>query len=151
MLSLWTLTVSLAAKQRSRQQDNTKFITIQDKRPSPKASLGRYLNSIHWSTLTELATREEKLLHFLDLLSNGINTMLPTKTIKINSNEPPWITTKFKRLIKKRQEALANDNIVTFNYYRNLVNRQRKTCRAKFYASKVKDLNESNLRDYTPL
>jgi hypothetical protein len=95
LLSLWTLTVSLAAKQRSRQQDNTKFITIQDKRPSPKASLGRYLNSIHWSTLTELATREEKLLHFLDLLSNGINTMLPTKTIKINSNEPPWITTKF--------------------------------------------------------
>jgi hypothetical protein len=77
--------------------------------------------------------------------------MLPTKTIKINSNEPPWITTKFKRLIKKRQEALANDNIVTFNYYRNLVNRQRKTCRAKFYASKVKDLNESNPRDYTPL
>ena len=43
---------------------------------------------------------------------------------------------------------MANNNKVTFNYYRNLINRYRKSCRAKYYENKVKDLNECNPRNW---
>ena len=45
-----------------------------------------------------------------------------------------------KRLIRRRQKALANDNLVEYNQLRNKVNRDRKACRAKYYDAKVKDL-----------
>ena len=41
---------------------------------------------------------------------------------------------------------MAGTNKVTFNYYRNLTNWYRKSCRTKYYANKVKDLGESNPR-----
>ena len=91
---------------------------------------------------------DEMLSHFIGLVSNGVNSIIPKKYVKVRANEPPWITSKFKSLLKKRQDALANNNKVTFNYYRNLINRYRKSCRAKYYENKVKDLNESNPRNW---
>ena len=48
-----------------------------------------------------------------------------------------------KRLIRRRQKALANNNLVEYNQLQNKVNRDRKACRAKYYDAKVKDLKAS--------
>lgn len=45
-----------------------------------------------------------------------------------------------KRLIRRRQKALTNNNLAEYNQLRNKVNRDRKACRAKYYDAKVKDL-----------
>ena len=45
-----------------------------------------------------------------------------------------------KRLIRRRQKALANNNLAEYKQLRNKVNRDRKACRAKYYDAKVKAL-----------
>ena len=70
-------------------------------RPSRKRELGRYLTSCKWSTLDHLKTCEEKLELFTDLISLGINIIMPNKGIVLHVNDPLWITANFKNLIKK--------------------------------------------------
>ena len=59
------------------------------------------------------------------------------------SNEPPWITPKLKHLIRRRQMSLEQGDLISFRRLRNQVNRERKSCRSKFYEAKVKELKES--------
>ena len=47
---------------------------------------------------------------------------------------------KLKRSIKKRQRALQSGNSSEFKYYRNVVNVERKKCKAAYYDDKIKSL-----------
>ena len=64
------------------------------------------------------------------------------RAIKVYSNDAPWITTDLKRLITLRQRALSSGKSDLFKFYRNKVNKTRKLCRAKFFASRVNHLKE---------
>ena len=57
-------------------------------------------------------------------------------------NEPPWINDQLKSLIRERQVALTQGDLVNFRRLRNRVNRLRKSCRTKYYASKVEHLRD---------
>ena len=57
-----------------------------------------------------------------------------------------WMTTELKAFIIKRQSAfhkLGPDSI-QFKFYRNIINRERKLCKAKFYESKISTLKDNN-------
>ena len=68
--------------------------------------------------------------------------ILPLRSVKTWSNEPPWMTPESSSLIKKRQIALKQGNTLQFKYLRNRVNRKRKSCRAKYYAKSVQHLKQ---------
>ena len=68
---------------------------------------------------------------------------MPERTIKLHSNDAPWVTEDFKRLISLRQRAFSSGRLILFKFYRNKVNRMRKLCRAKFFASTVNQLKLS--------
>ncbi|XP_022787043.1 uncharacterized protein LOC111327189 [Stylophora pistillata] len=57
-----------------------------------------------------------------------------------NLNDPPWVTERFKNLIKFRQHAFHNGDMDQYRRYRNDVNRTRKSLRSIYYASKVNNL-----------
>ena len=63
---------------------------------------------------------------------------MPEKAVIFYSNNPPWITKDFKRLIKQRQRA----------FYGNKVNTYRKSCRAKFYTSQVEHLKQLKPKEW---
>ena len=90
-----------------------------------------------------------KLTHFppVDLictnLSTSIDFLLPLVSKTVLVNEPPWVNDQFKSLVRKRQVALAQGDLVNF---RNHVNPLRKSCRAKYYASKVEHLRNYDSR-----
>ena len=56
---------------------------------------------------------------------------------------PPWVTLDFKKLIKAHQQAYSNGEIETYRHYRNLVNRERKIIRNRFFTSKVQHLKDT--------
>ena len=58
------------------------------------------------------------------------------------------ITSSLKNPIKLRQNALKSGNAVEFNQLRNLVNRERKDYRAKYYEEKVKHLKDCKPSDW---
>ena len=73
---------------------------------------------------------------------------MPMKSETVVSNEPPWITSSLRNLIKLRQNALKCGNSVEFKRLRNLINRGRKQCRAKYYEAKVKHLKDCKPADW---
>ena len=142
-------TVIMKPKIRVPNQHTRKSIIIRDVRESNKASLGRYFAGIDWSCVTDQITCEDQLQVFTDIVVNGLSNIMPERTIKIYPEDAPWLSVKLKKLILMRQHAFhANKCGLAYKFYRNAVNRERKLCRAKYYASKVKNLKGPNPRQW---
>ena len=137
--------VLLHPKVRSRQEGpSRKVITKRDTRISRKLELGRYLNSINWSIFDSLENCEDKLELMTNLIINGLNHIMPIERVKVHVNDCPWITLNFKELIRHRQNAFISGDTVRFRKFRNLINRERKILRKKFFTSKVSQLKQVN-------
>ena len=81
---------------------------------------------------------DQNLNNFTDVIKYGLNALMPLKTVKVHQNDQPWMNSNLKRLIKKRQKALAQNNRALYKQLRNKVNRSRKNCRKLYYEAKVK-------------
>ena len=75
-----------------------------------------------------------------------MDILLPIKSKKVIVNEPQWRNDQLKCLIRERQVALTQGDLVNFRRLRNRVNRLRKSCRTKHYASKVEHLSDCDSR-----
>ena len=128
---------------------NKKIIRMKrDHRPSRRAEFGRYLCSIDWSSINCDQNSCEKMWNFFyDVIFAGLDLLMPIKEIKISTTDAPWMNDRLKLLIKKRQQAFVTygSKSIIFKQYRNLVNRERKSCRAKYYK-----LNIDRLKEYNP-
>ena len=71
---------------------------------------------------------------------------MPIEWIKVHVNDSPWITPKFKELIRHRQNAFTSGDSVRFRMFRNLVNRGRKILREMFFISKVSHFKQAKPR-----
>ena len=78
----------------------------------------------------------------------GLNTICPTKKVKIHRNDTPWMTVNIKSLIAHRQKAFKNNNGTLFKFYRNKVNKERKQCKAKYYQAKVNHLSQTDSKKW---
>ena len=64
---------------------------------------------------------------------------MPVKKITKDTADAPWMTQNLKSLILKRQRAFANykGNSSIFKFFRNVVNRDRKVYKSRYYESRV--------------
>ncbi|PFX15372.1 hypothetical protein AWC38_SpisGene20401 [Stylophora pistillata] len=69
---------------------------------------------------------------------NNVNSKMKPKIVY--RTEPPWLNLTLKILIQNRQVALGRGDRAEFNHLRNLINRERKRCCAKYYECKVQHL-----------
>ena len=59
------------------------------------------------------------------------------------------MSVRLKKLIRMRQQAFdSNRHGLAYKFYRNAVNKERKLCQGKYYASKVQDLKGVNPRSW---
>ena len=124
-----------------------KIIKSRDKRPSKVNSVGRFLMGIPWSSLlTSDKSCEGKLSQLTEVISYGLDTIMPVRSIKIHETDRPWVSTQLKQLITRRQKAFASGNQPLFKILKNKVNRERKHCRKVYYENKVKDLQDCKPR-----
>jgi hypothetical protein len=109
-------------------------IKVRDKRPSNVASLGRFLLNIPLeNTLSSVQSSDDKLTASFTEIINYVNIIMPKRSIKVNPNDRPWMTSHLKRLILQRQKttfALGNKSM--FKLLRNKVNRERKNVVVKY-------------------
>ena len=100
-----------------------------------------YLEKVNIADLVKNKdTCDEKVQLMEEAIISGMDAIMPLKEKSISVNEAPWMNNSLKRLIRRRQKALANNNLAEYKQLRNKVNRDRKACRAKYYDAKVKDL-----------
>ena len=140
--------VVVATPLHGKRINNTKkTITERDLRASSKASMGRFLNGIHWSILfSPLEGCKEMWNVFSKAARTGLDILMPEKQFRICTADAPWMTQRVKALILKRQKAFTmhGPESSQFKYLRNLVNRERKACRVRYYESKVQQLKGKN-------
>ena len=59
------------------------YLMRRDTRASKKYELGRYLSSMHWPFLEDVESCEVKLQLLVDLITVGVDTIMPLKRIKL--------------------------------------------------------------------
>ncbi len=137
--------VSIEVKPKSRAQipKSRKTIKSRDLRPSSRLAIGTYLQQVDvTSLLATVNTCSEKMTLFESIVNVGLDLVLPLRSKTIHRNEPPWISSSLKNLIRRRQIAHSQGNLSEFRMLRNRVNRERKICRAKYFDAKVSPLKE---------
>ena len=77
-----------------------------------------------------------------------IDTCFPLKTVTRYSSDKPWVTDRFRHLIRQRQRARMSGDLVEARILRNLVNRAAPQLRQQFYQSKIASLEESSTREW---
>lgn len=140
-------TICIQPKQREMKSTHHHLVYKRDTRPSRRLELGRYLSQINWNVIDSNTTCEEKNQEFESQILLGLDNM-PEKQVKVRSDDPPWVSEHFKSLIKKRQRAFSRGDVMSFKYFRNKVNRERKILRASFYTHKVSNLKKSKPKDW---
>jgi hypothetical protein len=85
---------------------------------------------------------KEKTSLFQTIINNGLDSIIPLRNKTVRLNEPPWMNTTLKGLIRKRQKVLNQKSTTEFKRLRNQINRQRKKCRAKYYENSVHHLKQ---------
>ena len=120
-------------------------IKTRDISQTKRLAMRSYLQAVDVQSLIDnQISTEEKNAMLERIVSTGMNTLLPMKSKTIITNEPPWLNRNLKKMILARQEALSRGDMTTFRSLRNRVNRERKSCRSKYYDSRVKQLKESD-------
>ena len=130
-------------KRPSRGGPSRKLISRRDTRASRKAELGRFFSAVDWSILDSAPNIDDRSRQLCDIITAGLDAIMPAVKSKVHLNDPPWITPEFKTLIAKRQQAFMSGDLASFRHLRNTVNRERKALRERFFASKVKHLKNT--------
>jgi hypothetical protein len=138
------VTIEIRPTERSQVQGtSTASVKVRDLRPSSRFTVRKYLEMVDIPTLLNTAhSCKEKTSLFQTIINNGLDSIIPLRNKTVKLNEPPWMNTTLKSLIRNRQKALNQKNTTEFKRLRNQINRQRKKCRAKYYENSVHHLKQ---------
>ena len=140
------MSIEVKAKNRSQLPAVSKVkVKTRDLRPSARLAIRRYLELVDIpSLINQMPSCEEKVSLLQSIVKIGLDFICPFRHKTVHSNNPPWLIAKLSNRIKNRQTALRVGNMMAFKRLRNEVNRERKSCRSKFYLASVHHLRQCN-------
>ena len=110
------LSIEVQPKVRIKSNNSTTTLQSRDMRPSKHLAMRTYLKSVDLDTILNSADNcEGKTLLLEQIIKTGLDHVMPMRTCKVHSSEPPWITSSLKNLLQKRRSALSrgDDQIYT--------------------------------------
>ncbi len=113
-----------------------------------KNLMAHALTNFDWSVLETINDIDLKTSYFSNCITTLLNVFFPVQTVQRGQNDKPWITDKFRRLIRCRQHAWLNGDRSQYNKLRNRVNRLSKQLRLQFYHRRIQGLRTSNPHEW---
>ena len=121
--------IELQPFSRSKLKSTKRSIITRDQRKSYRVALSSYLEKVNIANLVKNKdTCHEKVQVMEEAIISGMDAIMPLKEKSISANKAPWMKNSLKRLIRRQQKALANNNLAEYNQLRNKVNRDQKAC-----------------------
>ena len=116
-------------------------------RESNIGEFGRWITGHNWNALYKLDNCEEKYDLFLTLVSNAIEKHFPLKRCRLSNTDKPWVTSRLKALISKRQTAFHKYGKLSIQYksFRIKVKSEISKSKSIYYHNRVKRLKDSNI------
>ena len=106
------------------------------------------LQRVKWEVLYRLPTCEDQLQYFTTTIHELIEKHFPQKTVTRHTSDKPWVTDRFRDLIRRRQQAWMSGQRVLYRFYRNKVNRLSKTLTKNYYDDCIAGLHTSKPRNW---
>ena len=128
------MSIEVQPKVGIKSNSSTTTVQSRDMRPSKRLAMRTYLESVDLdSILNSVDSCEGKTSLLEQIIKTGLDHVMPMRTRKVHSTEPPWMTSSLKNLLQKRQSALSRGDDQMFRELKNRVNNKRKMCRANYY------------------
>ena len=120
--------IELQPRERALVKQPTITIKARDLRPSKRQAMGTYLEAGDVCTKgsCSLETCAEKVSLLEQIITTGLDHILPIQSRRLHSTETPYITSTLKELIQARQRALSRGDNQQFREIRNRVNREKR-------------------------
>lgn len=121
-------------------------IKIRDMRDSAWRALGRWITQNDWTSILSAITCEDKFTLFMADVNQAIDTFLPQRVVKKHTTDRPWITSKVKLWIRKRQIAFTQQgkHSITYRLWRNKVQCGIREAKYNYYQNKVVEVEKTN-------
>ena len=84
-------------------------------------AFGRWLTSHDWNLVSSEGSVEELVSDFTARITQAMDTFFPIQTVKLHSNDKPWMSVSIKQLIIARQQAFSCGNIDLWRHYKGKV------------------------------
>ena len=95
---------------------------------------GRWIQNQTWDNVINAQGTQDKADAFYGYLDDSIESFFPMKTVKIHSNNKPWVNSKITKLIKLRQKAFTPQRTAEWRQLRNNVQREISKAKTNYYA-----------------
>ena len=118
---------------------------------SQLAAFGRWLTSLDWNSVSSEGSVEELVSDFTARITQAMDTFFPIQTVKLHSNDKPWMSVSIKQLIIARQQAFSCGNIDLWRHYKGKVKYAIQLKKKNFYSDKVRHLKKSDCRSWWKL
>ena len=83
-----------------------------------------------------------------EIVNYGLDISMPERSVRVQETDRPWMNSRLKAFINRRQKVLVTNNVPLFKILQNEVNRERKRCRKIYCENKVKGLRDTKPRDW---
>ena len=103
---------------------------------------------VRWEYMNAMDSCEQQFQFFQETMTELIDTCFPLKTVTRHSSDKPWVTDRFRHLIRQRRRARMSGDLAEARRLKNLVNRAAPQSRQQFYQSKIDSMEESSTRDW---
>lgn len=97
------------------------------------------LKNTKWDDVYNCTSVDGKISNFYDKVLACLDIIIPVTSCRINTNDKPWMTSRIKSLIAKRQRAWKLGNIPLRNYFRNKVAREIKFATKRYYQQNLEE------------
>ncbi|XP_072048885.1 uncharacterized protein [Amphiura filiformis] len=132
------------------RQDKTKSVTkkVRPMKDSQIREFGSWVQSQTWDNVTNARGTQDKADALYGYLDNAVESLFPMKTIKIHSNNKPWVNSKITKLIELRQRAFTPQRTTEWRRLRNRVQREIFKAKTNYYANRVRHLQKTDPRKW---
>ena len=109
---------------------------------------GRWTQNQTWDNVINAQGTQDKAHALYGYLDDSIESFFPMKTVKIHSDNKPWVNSKITKLIKLRQKAFAPQRTAEWRQLSNNVQREISKAKTNNYANRVRNLQKTDPRKW---
>ena len=113
---------------------------------SQLAALGKWISNENWDTVISEKATNMKLDVFTNMVFTMLDVVAPTKSVKISCDDPAWMNSRIKALIRKRNRAYVKNP--SSSKYKSLKKKCEKLCKSA--KKEFADNFVRNLKDKDP-
>jgi len=113
-----------------------------------RAMLYQAINNLNWTPLLNLTSCEDVVNCFYNTVLPLLDHFMPWVERAQYTTEKPWVSNHFRQLIKWRQQALEQGQLLQYKRLHNKTTSVARSLRKRFYKSQVERLHQSDPRSW---